>query len=228
MNMNDTILTEVEQLADRMLEMADAWVQNPLAQTTSIEEDTDFHQLNQARDEVKHRKYSILRYVEPEARWQLARRHAVWINEYDLNIVLIDKADPSSAFPGDHVGLECSLTVHDERSLRMYFWCGGLILKVNTMWVHMVQQTHAEDPTIWEVLKFREMLIEGLEISGEFTRRDAVNDGEHTWLFMGTRWEYAGKVLKLDFGRHADERDYFVRKRHEQRSEYLSSQQRTQ
>ena len=217
--MSETNLTKIEQLADRMLLMADSWMQNSSAQTTSIEDDVEFQRLSEARDELKHHKYSLLRNVGPEARWELTRRHSVWINEYDLNIVLIDKSMPSSAFPSDNIGLECSLTPHDERALRMFFWCGGLILKVNTMLVHMAQRTHAEDVTIWKVLKFREMLQKGMPISGEFTRRDTVHDGQHTWLFVGSRWEYAENTLRLDFGRHIDERNYFLQTMQSQRSE---------
>jgi hypothetical protein len=53
--MNEIELAEVETMADRVLSMADSWVRNPLAQTTSIEEDIEFQQLDAARDEVKPR-----------------------------------------------------------------------------------------------------------------------------------------------------------------------------
>jgi len=219
MNMNEHELEGIEQLADHVVSLADSWMRNPLAYLSSIEDDTEFQRLEEARDEVKRRKFSILRQLDPEERWHLTRRHAVWINEYDLNIVLIDKAEPSSVFRGNHIGLECVLSSDHMDALRTFYWCGGIILRVETKWVYLMQRTHAEDPTIWEVLKFREMLEEGISISGEFTRRDAIYDGEHTWLFVGNRWENADNILKLDFGHHINERDYFLKILEKQQSE---------
>lgn len=210
--MDTLFLAETEALADQIFSMANAWMLNPAAQTTSVAEDGEFQRLDAARDEIKRRKYSTLQRLPLDTRWALTQRHPMWIMEYDLSTNSVMRAKLSEAFPGDHIGLECELSPEDTRTLRMYYWVGGMVLKVNTPWVQAAQRRHAEDPSVWDVLEIRKLAQRGISLSGEFTRRDAIKDHEHTWLFVGTRWECAGPVLRLDFGRHTDERDLFVTK----------------
>jgi hypothetical protein len=218
---SEEYFAETERLADQVVYMADAWMKNPLAWVLPIDEDREFWRLEEARDEVKRRKYSLLNTLSEEDRWGLTRRHPMWIEEYDLFIGGIVRAEACNTFPGDHVGLECQLAPIYEKPLKTFFLTGGLILKVNTLAAHYLHKTHAVDPSIWEVLKFREFQAQEIQMSGEFTRRDLGRDKEHQWLFVGTRWDYSGSFLKLDFGRHSQEIDYFVAIMKDQREKNL-------
>jgi hypothetical protein len=213
-------LAETERLADQVVSMADAWLRNSEALSVNTDENPEFLLLEEARDEIKRRKYTLLNTLTLEDRWSLTCRHPMWIMEYDLPIGGIVNARICDAFIGDHVGLECQLAPFDEKPLKTFFYVGGMILKVNTLAIHCLHKTHAEDPSIWEVLKFMELSKKGLDIDGEFTRRDLIRDKEHQWLFVGTRWDYLGTLLKLDFGRHIQERDYFVTIMNDQREQY--------